>query len=210
MTHYRSVAQSTATTVPPSVGTPGAANVYIGPALSTNSFAAPFVANPFWTATGGTQAVDAGAGVPVFSGDITLRGGIVRLSIYNNDDVQMRLRVYGVWAAKNPSFAVYTALAASARPVEWDPSMVSEFSTEFGRILFNREATVNPGENIEVLHRFKPQKIDKVRFTGVAGDPAGSQLWWMIALVPTTANAAAVGLTVVSSWNLSFAADVVS
>lgn len=154
--------------------------------------------------------MDSGSALPTFVGDITLRGGLSRMMFFNSEDIQMRIKVYAVWAIKNPSFTVYTALNNSGRGVDWDPSCVAEFSTEFGKIMYSKEAIVDPGQNFEVVHRFKPQKIDQVRFLGAAADPAGSQLWWMFVAACTTVNPGAGSIRIVNSWNLSFSADVVA
>lgn len=208
MTHYRSVGQGFTAPLELAAATPGNSIVYLLPALSVTSTNQPFIllGNAFWASGGGLQTPDAGIALPSFTGDITLRGGIARLMLFNRDDTQIRMKVYGVWAAKNPSIAVYTSLQASTRPAEFDPSVVADFA-DFGKILYQKEAVVDPFQNMEVVHRFKVQKIDRIDHTGSATDPAGSQLWWMVVLVCNQANPAASGINFVNSWNLSFSAD---
>jgi len=116
------------------------------------------------------------------------------------------VKVYGVWAAKNPSFDVFNGLQNSVRPPEFDPSATADFA-DFGKVLYEKEATLDSGQSMDVVHRFKVQKIDRIAHTGNATDPAGGQLWWMVLLVLNVANAGASGVNFVNSWNLSFAAD---
>lgn len=210
MAHYRSIGQSSTPLSMPVIGTPGTAGVYLGPALSTTTFTSPIIANPFWSSTGGLQGIDNAVPLPTFVGDVTLRGGICRLSLFNQDDVQIRFKVYAFWVIKNPSFRVYTQLSGSSRPVEWDPTSIQEVSTEFGKVLYQKEATIDPGQSMEVVHRFKVQKLDIVRFQGGVSDPAGSTLYWMVSFIPLINNAAAGNCIATSSWNLSFSADVVN
>lgn len=207
-THYRSIGSGFTAPVEPATVTPGAALIYLLPALSNQSTNQGFIllGQAFWTTGGGLQQSDTGITAPTFGGDITLRGGIARLMLLNRDDTQLRVRIFGVWANKNPSIAVFTALQGSIRGTEWDPSVIAEFG-DFGKILFNKEATLDSFQSVEVLHRFKPQKIDRITHTGSVTKPAGAQLWWMVVLIQNQANAAASGVNFVNSWNLSFSGD---
>jgi len=207
-THYRSCGSGFTAPLEAVSVTPGAARLYLLPALSNQSTNQPFIllGQAFWTIGGGLLTSDSGIVAPTFYGDITLRGGIARLMLLNRDETQLRVKVYGVWAAKNPSYDVYNGLQNSVRPPEFDPSATADFA-DFGKVLFEKEATLDSGQSMDVVHRFKVQKIDRIAHTGNATDPAGAQLWWMVLLVINSANAGASGVNFVNSWNLSFAAD---
>jgi len=100
-------------------------------------------------------------------------------------------------------------LNGSARGAEWDPSVVAEF-TDFGKVLYQREAVLDAVQNVEIVHRFKPQKIDRIRHQGSVTRPMGATLWWMVVIVCNNVNPVATGVNFVNSWNLSFAGDVIS
>lgn len=210
-THYRSIGQSFSAPAEPVSGFAGAAILYLLPALSPQGTNQHHItpSATFWT-TPNAQPADTGGAVPTFSGDFTIRGGFCRLMLHNRDETQLRFKVWGVWAEKNPSGVVYTALHGSARGAEFDPSAVADFD-DFGKVLFQREATVDFGQSMDVIHRLKVQKVDRISHLGTALPirPAGSQLWWMVLMVVNNANVAATGINFVSSWNLSFSADAV-
>lgn len=156
------------------------------------------------------QDIDFGVTPPDFLGDITLRGGICRLMVgAYPENVNIRVKVFAVWANKNPDADLYTAVNNTNKPLEFDPTLIPDFTTKFGRILYTKEAMVPQGETFEVVHRLKPQKIDRAVFTGELApiEPAGSQLWWMLMLSPLDSNALAAAVTVTNSYNVSFSAD---
>ena len=94
-------------------------------------------------------------------------GGIARLNVnIFPDNVPCRVKVYAIWANKNPDIDLYNFLNASLQTVEWDPSVEGDFTTKFGKILYMKQATINPSQNFEIVHRFKPQKIDQAVYTG--------------------------------------------
>jgi hypothetical protein len=198
------------------MGTPvglGNAGVFLMQALGTQPLGTFFTGagTQFWAAAGGAQAVDTGVAVPSFDSDIVLRGGIARIHVMNpEDDVPMRVKIYGVWAASRPSAAVYTAVHNQNRSLEWDPSIEADFH-EFGKVLFVKEAMLaNINETIECVYKFKPQKIDQHEHLGSATQPSGNQLWWMVTIAPLTTNVISDLAPFVKSFNLSFVGDAES
>lgn len=213
--HYRSIQSGLQPLTGPAIGTPNQAAVYLFPALQVT--AGVFqqhhtVGSEFWIS--GVQPPDIGAAVPLFRGEITLRGGIARLMVgAYPENVIMRIKVYAVWANKNPDKDVYGLINNTNVQVEWDPSVVPEFSTKFGKILYQREAMVPVGESFEITHRFKPQKIDQAVYRGAppaaGNEVAGNQLWWIVCIVPLDINGISGPVTCVNSFNLSFSADAI-
>jgi len=207
--HYRSAGSGNKPTVAPALGTPQVGAFWLIPALQTGVIFAPFHAagQLFWQTGGGAQDPDFGQAVPPFIGDIVLRGGIARLTVHNTENVVMRVKVYAIWAHERPSNLLYTTLNNTNGPVEYDPSISPDFATTFGKILYKKEVIVPTQESYEIVHRFKPQKIDQERFAGEAGVPAGSQLWWGVTVIPLDTNGIAATVQIVNSWNLSFTGD---
>jgi len=216
--HYRSLGSGLQPLTGPAVGTPNASAVYLFPALQTlgSGVFQPYHSNglAFWE--NGVENPDIGVPVPLFRGDITLRGGIARLTVgAYPENVILRVKVYAIWANKNPDIDVY-AMNNTNRQVEWDPSLYPEFSTKFGKILYMKEAMIPVGEVFEITHRFKPQKIDQAVFRGELpvpssqpAEPAGNQLWWGVVVVPLDLNLSSASITCINSWSLSFSADAI-
>ncbi|MGN5495168.1 hypothetical protein ACLJCJ_09340 [Campylobacter coli] len=170
----------------------------------------PFISAPFWTSAGGATDINFGVAPPLFNGDITLRGGFARIFIgAYPENVPLRVRVWAIWAQPRPSNTLYTGINNSNQPVEWDPSIFPDFTTQFGKILYQKEAIVPVGESFNMVHRFKPQKIDTPRFVGAAGQPSGSSLWWLVSCANLDTNLLSAQITVVTSHNLSFSADAI-
>lgn len=164
----------------------------------------------FWTAAGGTVAHDTGTAVPLFSGDLVLRGGISRITLTNRVNPTdtmpsdpVRVSIFAVWTKKVPGVITFP----SPVPTMWDPSTVADFLT-YGRVLFKREALLKgDGEVLSCYFRYKVQKIDRAVFNS-----GGGRLQWFV-LVSQTSNTEAIAVPenvdVVLSHNVSFAADAI-
>lgn len=213
--HYRAVSSGFQPLTGPALGTPNVCAIYMFPALQTvNGTFQPnhSIGARFWE-PGIVQDIDFGVAPPLFQGDITLRGGIARLTIgAYPENVGLRVRVYAVWAIPNPDINLYNAVNNTNKSVEFDPSLIPDFTTKFGKILYSKQAMVPVGETFEIVHRFKPQKIDQAVFTGQPGpafEAAGSQLWWLVLVSSLETNTISSSITTVNSFNLSFSADAV-
>lgn len=165
-------------------------------------------ANPFWTVGGGALPEDTGVAVPTFNGDITLRGGISRISIANRvsptDAVPTdccRVTVFTVWNNVDiPGFVFPTTV-----PISWDPSVFPDFQRN-GRVISKKEAILEPGgQAMELFWRHRVQRIDQNVFNN-----NGGRLAYFV-LVSQLTNTEAIGtpenVDIVTSWNLSFSAD---
>lgn len=166
----------------------------------------------FWQAGGGAQPVEAGGTVEAFKGDITIRGGMCRYTVANPESsVPILLKVFAVWTRKNPSMDVYNRMALDVEDMEWDPTIIPEFSS-FGAVMFKRETLLLPGGRpFSCQYRLRPQKVDQTIFRGADGltvdTPAGNQPWWVYMMTPLLGNSTADDVISLISFNLSFSGD---
>lgn len=204
--HYRSIFQTSATiTTGTNVET---ARVHLQRALFSSG--ARGGGNPFWLAAGGAQQLDSGTSVPVFDGDITLRGGIARCQLYNASDTgdSVRAEIISMWSNAYPQDKYPTDFDVQ---IEWDPTVDADFH-RMGKIIGKKSVFLRPKESMLVTHRFKPQKIDQPAFVGVDGitsdTPSAQTLYWFIKVSPN--NTEATSCIFVTSHSLSFSADAKS
>jgi len=166
--------------------------------------------SPFFTTAGGAIAVDGPLTVPEFLGDIVLRGGIARCSVFNtHDTIAMRVRVFAVWTGNYPEDKYPSSFTDR---LEWDPSLVAE-ADRFGKVLFSREAIVQPNSPMLVTYRFRPQKIDTGKFLGVDGitsdTPSAHTLFWFIKVSRFATGEGDMNAVWVTSYNVSFSGDAI-
>lgn len=188
-------------------------NVNNAPATVTNANAALYQALPgngFWLVTGGLQAHDTGVAPPTFTGDITIRGGLIRCALANESTADsVRVKVYLIWANKNPDPSkVVTGGALSTMA---DPSLFADFD-EFGKVVMMREMTLLPLSNpVEIFHRLRVQKVDQGEYLPAPGpviNSGGSQFYWYVLTSKMSSVAGGtVPVRIVTSHNLSFSGD---
>lgn len=194
--HYRSVGAATLT-----VPTP------ITNILTTATLQIITPGNAFWTVAGGAQPEDTGVLVPSFSGDITLRGGVTKLTIANRTIAtevtptdNVRVTVFTVWT--NPAAPVF--IFPTTVPISWDPSVFPDFQ-RYGRVIGRREAILSAsGDTLELSFRHRVQRIDQAVFNA-----GGNRLQYFV-LVSETTNSDATGaeqVDITNAINYSFAAD---
>lgn len=162
----------------------------------------------FWLAGSGAQPIDAGGTVPIFNGDIILRGGIVKLTLTNTPNADglgsdpVRVNVFAIWTNKfyNSGYTLPTVV-----PLTWDPQVLPDFVT-YGKVLYRKDFLLKgDGEVAEITHRMRVQKIDKAIFNA-----GGSRLEFFILLSQTSnteAVAASESVSVQNSINFSFSSD---
>lgn len=168
----------------------------------------------FWTTGGGVQPVDTGVSAPSFGqGDIVIRGGQSRITIANPHAPMetgegnaagdtLKVSVFAVWTNKRPDLTLLNIVV----PQSWDPSVLPDFGTRVGKVLFRRDFFLGTeGKAQEVTYRYRPLKIDSGEFNN-----GGSQLYWLILIGQTTNfNVLAETCTTVTSHNISFSGDLV-
>jgi len=197
-THHRSLLDQTVVISTPNNITQGTLSILEG------------LPNSFWTSAGGTLAHDTATPVPLFSGDLVLRGGISRITLTNRVNPvdtmpsdPVRVSIFAVWTKKVPALLTFP----SPVPTMWDPSTVPDFLS-YGRVLFKREALLKgDGEVISCYFRYKVQKIDRPVFLG-----NGGRLQWFVVVSQTSnteAIAAPENVDVVLSHNVSFTGDAI-
>lgn len=191
-THYRSIGSTSGSLASP-VGSTTANTSFVN-ALDNG-------AATFWTTTGGALSPDTGVSVPLFKGDITLRGGIIGVRVYNDGAYPMHLKIWLVWT--KDSFATNSAnYTLSGVPIGWDPTTVPDFARDLTFIKswsFNIEQL----NMITVEHKLRPTKIDQLRFATDVTRP-----FWLFS-VSDGDTAGQDNARVVSYFNVSFSADAI-
>jgi len=157
--------------------------------------------NPFWTVAGGAQELDNGDGVPEFGDEIVLRGGLFRINIHNASTNDMKVKIWRITTGNNPDL---TAVPNDLTPLDqmWDPSVVPDFYTQFGRPFMSREVVIEGGNSYTFVTRFKSQKIDQNAYENNARTP-----YIMLQL----ANQGSIDeneFSITRGYNLSYSADV--
>jgi len=164
--------------------------------------------SPFWVVDGGAQPLDIGTGVPIFQDDIILRGGIARATFFNNNTTTpIRCRIFAVWSTQYPEDKYADEFA---RRLEWDPSTEPE-AHRFGRIVFSKEAILQPRSPMMVTYRFRPQKLDQGKFRGIDGisgdTPSASTLFWFFKASRLAPGDEDNGMVWTTSYNVAFSGD---
>lgn len=190
MQHYRSVGAGSG-----SISTPVGSNTMTISLLQAmdNGVAS------FWSTGGGVLAPDASAAIPLFRGDITVRGGMVGLRLYGDGAYPSQLMIYLVKNCPRPDSSIVT----SPQPVGWDPTTVPDFTRDFGRVIFSRRMILEPLGMISVERRIWPMKIDQQSW-GVDAQ----RLTWLIAVADGDTSGQD-NIRCVPYFNLSFSADAI-
>lgn len=215
--HYRSYAHRALTiAIPAGVGN-GVVHFVPMIGVQNNAQRVDHVGTEFWTGAGGAQPEDDNT-VGAYRGDLTIRGGICRLTLSNPDvGDSLRVVVYAVFGNPNPRDFI-ALLQDQPRSSGWDPSSQFDFK-QFGRVVYSREFMLEPGgKAFTLVHRLKPQKIDQDIYRGstVGVIPAtvrlaGSQWYWWIFAVPVSDyNTTGFAISGLTSFNLSFTGDTTS
>lgn len=165
---------------------------------------------PFWTVAGGAIDIDRNTSLPLFSGDITLRGGKIGITLCVADattDV-IAASVYLCFirqGTRDPA-----TLATSSRPYGWDPEVEPDMATSGTKVLRRWTAFLKyPNPVLTCEHKVRPRKIDRAWYltnaTAPASTPSGqfAFLVHICNLTSTTDTAVALG----RYHNLSFSAD---
>jgi len=163
-----------------------------------NSYMHPALKASFWTQTGGLVPIDTSGDYPSFHGDITIRGGILGLSLLNTDDTPVLCNVYFLRSSKD--FSSYTNPTA----VHWghDPTIVADFRQLYGRVIYSTKKSLLPGEQYNVERRIPCTKIDKVVHNT-------DYTWQWFIIVGNMSGTVGTDLVKANTWhNLSFSADV--
>lgn len=194
--HYRSnIAFST------SINTPATATTMTILGLEALRFAG----NTFYTAAGGAIAPDTAQSLPVFTGDIVIRGGIMGIQITNTlntalaDGSVIRGTIYLVKTALD-----YTPTAIT-NPVNygWDPTLTPDFRTKIGRVLYKKNFLLKDTESASIEYRLRIEKMDVGDYT----NNKNAYVWFILA--GNVDSIVAHNLFIQEYYNMSFVADAV-
>lgn len=173
-----------------------------------NTPACAGILGEFWEGLGGFQPADPGV-FPQFRSDITIRGGIIKIYVTNEDTATpIKVNVYLVRSTPSPIGATVLPFMSPVNlPIDFDPTLIPDFA-EYGKVVTQKEGYLLPGGNpIVCSWRLSPQKLDQ----GIWATNRGSQLIWFVQAGHIAGTGlAASDLQVVSSWNMSFSGDAIT
>lgn len=200
--HFRSAQDRTSSDV-----TPVGAGVFNTATFNFVSVLPDGVTTPFWVAGGGAVSSDTGVPVPLFNGDIILRGGLARASFNNNaTSDSVRVRVFMVKSIYNPNFSILPGAGTAVTPTSWDPSLLPDF-VKFGKVIKSWEFWLLPGQRpMTLVWPLKTRKIDQ----DVHVTARGQRYWWMFTISNgSNVDGAANVIQYHLSHNLSFVGDAI-
>jgi len=195
--HYRSIGA-----VGTSMNTPASTN---GMSILAEKAIDNGTATNFWLAGGGAIAPDTLQALPAFSGDITIRGGKIGLRIANTLDAvaSAATTIHGtamlVRTTKNFSAAAIT----TPQLVGWDTSLIPNFDTSVGRVLYRKNFLLKDSDTALIEYRIRLEKIDVGDFNATFN----TYLW--VIMAGNVDNSASHGMAVTKYFNLSFSADAI-
>jgi len=194
--HYRSIGS-----VVTSFNTPAAVStvsILVEKAIDNGS------GTPFWTGTGGALAPDSSFALPLFTGDCTVRGGKLGLRLSNVLDPAataecLQGTVLLIRTTKNWTPAAIT----TPQPLGWDTSLVQDFDTRVGRILYRKNFLLKDADCALVEYRIPITKIDSTDFQ----NNFNTYIW--VIMAGNASQATADTMTITKYFNLSFSMDAV-
>lgn len=197
-THYRSLNSAAS-----SLGTPVTPNLQFVSLQTSRRFGG----NAFWLSAGGATNPDGGA-MPTFTtnGDFTVRGGLygIRLSnvpdLVDTDKDSIAVTVYLIWTSKG---FLSSVIPGTTVPVGWDPSLIADFQTTVGKILYKKSFLVHDGDVFTIERKMGVQKIDQTEYGNLISEPQ-----WLV-VYGATSSTATKFLTCVTYYNMSFVGDTV-
>lgn len=154
-------------------------------------------ANPFWVAAGGGVSVDTGIALPLFIGDVILRGGVYTATFANTTANDMQLKLWFSTTVPDPVITIVPTNTA----LSWDPSMTPDFNSQVAKSWMQKTVIIEGGNSYSISHRFKIQKVDQTTYIVEGLTP----IIWMS--LSNLGHSTASVLRVVRSYNLSFSAD---
>lgn len=137
----------------------GAANTAASQTNMQISFVNPFNnGSDFWTAAGGAQIVDSAGIVPLFLDDLVIRGGKWSYQYTNTDPSRtIRVRIWYIFTNSRPD----TSIIPTSVQTGWDPSVIPDFNSKYGKVLWHENVILTPGQSWNYEERVKVQRIDQ-------------------------------------------------
>lgn len=161
--------------------------------------------NPFWVAAGGAISPDGSTALPLFSGDVVVRGGTMGLRLTNQLDttaanaVNVHGMVYLVKTSKNYTPGGFPGTVF----VGFDPTLISDFDTLVGRVLYRKSFLLKDAESALIEYRLRIQKFD----VGDYVNDRNSYVWFIV--LGSVDTATSHGVVATRYFNLSFSADAI-
>lgn len=200
MPHYRSVRGFGVPHTTAGAINDAASNVFVEEPLQ------PLGAD-FWTAAGGAVSTD--TTLPIFNNNsIVIRGGNVWLTIQNTDPdtvgsgfagSSLRVKFWFGYTADRPVNIV--AQFPSLQDNGWDPSLLGDFADNYGKIYYQTEVLLSPGQAFEFKRKLRASKIEYTTFKA-----QGNQPFFMYQVFPLDTGALGT-FAVKAGYNLSFSGD---
>lgn len=158
---------------------------------------------PFYLAGGGAVTNDVAVLLPSFNGDIIVRGGMVGLRLANTLDTvaantgSIQGTVFLIKTTKNWQGGVIPASGMTG----WDPTMIPDFDTKVGKILYRKNFLLRDADTAVVEYRLPIHKVDQ-------GDVVAlyNTYVWLV-MAGNVDSALTKNVTVTKYWNMSFAGD---
>jgi len=159
--------------------------------------------NDFFIGAGGARSPDASVSLPLFNGNLIVRGGMIGMRICNNMDPVLAntSSLHGTILLLKTTKNFVPANIPGTVQHGWDPSLIQDFDTRIGRILYRKNFLLRDAEAAVVEYRLKCEKIDINDFFG----SFNTYLW--LVLVGNTDGIISHQLTGTKYWNLSFVGD---
>jgi len=160
---------------------------------------------PFYLAGAGAISPDAAVPLPPFNGDITVRGGLIGIRLANVLDTvaanqgALQGTVILIKTTKNFNIASVTGTVFTG----WDPTLVQDFDTRVGRILYRKNFLLRDAETAVVEYRLPVHKVDP----GDVVANFNTYMWLIMAGNVDSNLSKQVNFT--RYWNMSFAGDAV-
>ena len=193
-THYRSNASAVTIIVTPSVASSMAVS------LQTTR---RFNGNNFWVTAGGAINPDGGT-IPTFATntDLTVRGGIYGIRIANTPDLADTDKdsVYLVRTCKG---YLTSSIPITSVAVGWDPSLIADFQTTIGRVVYKKNFLIHEGDVIDIERKMFLQKIDQTEYSNLI-----SEYIWLV-VYGTSSGVTTKSLACTTYYNMSFVGDAV-
>lgn len=153
---------------------------------------------PFWAVGGGAINTQTGT-LPLFTGDVVIRGGVASLVVNNNDNnSQMNVDVYFI--GRTDGFDNSSVVTPQVR--FWDPTCLIDFDLLVGKPLKKWSTMLEPLESLQCEMKLGVMKISPNEWSADEKRPH-----WMV--LASSNDGTAITYTVVTGINLSFAADAI-
>lgn len=171
------------------------------PANNTNmtisSFGSMNYGNVFWGAAGGAVEHDVGLGLPLFQGNIVLRGGMWGLSFYNADFLPVSIKIYIGNTVARPD----ASLVPGTVNIGWDPSLTADIGTDYAKFGKAYTVSIDGQQSYKLERRIRTRNVDQETWIQNGYAPT------VMIAVSNLGTVSSKSITVTRYYNLSFTGD---